>query len=155
MALLKLPQNTPFMTITNFNYEASYLPGVICNIVVKAHFGRSISQMHHGIYIMGCIWQPFWILQEKVGISFYFWIFRFINTQLALYSNIRCNPLNMPLTTQNTPTWQLQISPMTIINFNYEGSYLPGVICNIVVKADLGKSTQQIHHGIYIMECIW
>ena len=37
--------------------------------------GRSTSrspQMHHGIYIMGCIWQPFWILQEKVGISFYF-----------------------------------------------------------------------------------
>ena len=28
-------------------------------------------QMHHGIYIMGYIWQPFWILQ-KVGISFYF-----------------------------------------------------------------------------------
>ena len=25
-------------------------------------------QMHYGIYIMGCIWQPFWILQEKVGI---------------------------------------------------------------------------------------
>ena len=29
---------------------------------------------------------------------------------------------------------------MTITNFNYEGSYLPGVICNIVVKADLGRS---------------
>ena len=29
---------------------------------------------------------------------------------------------------------------MTIRNFNYEGSYLPGVICNIVVKADLGGS---------------
>ena len=29
------------MTITNFNYEASYLPGVICNIVVKADLGRS------------------------------------------------------------------------------------------------------------------
>ena len=28
---------------------------------------------------------------------------------------------------------------MTITNFNYEGSYLPGVICNIVVKADLGR----------------
>ena len=27
--------------------------------------------MCHGIYIMGCIWQPFWILQEKVGISPY------------------------------------------------------------------------------------
>ena len=23
-------------------------------------------------YIMGCIWQPYWILQEKVGIYFYF-----------------------------------------------------------------------------------
>ena len=40
--------------------------------------GRSTPQrkttiaMHHWIYIMGCIWQPFWILQEKVGISFYF-----------------------------------------------------------------------------------
>ena len=30
------------------------------------------SAMHHGIYIMGYIWQPFWILQEKVGICFYF-----------------------------------------------------------------------------------
>ena len=28
--------------------------------------GKSTPQMHHGIYIMGCIWQPFWILQEKV-----------------------------------------------------------------------------------------
>ena len=25
-------------------------------------------------------------------------------------------------------------------NFNYEGSNVPGVICNIVVKADLGRS---------------
>ena len=25
----------------NFNHEASYLPDVICNIVVQAHFGRS------------------------------------------------------------------------------------------------------------------
>ena len=36
---------------------------------------------------------------------------------------------------------------MTITNFNYEGSYLPGVICNIVVKADLG----QIYPTRYIM----
>ena len=35
------PQNTPHMTITNFNYEGSYLPGVICNIVLKADLGRS------------------------------------------------------------------------------------------------------------------
>ena len=51
------------MTITNFNYEGSYLPGLMCNIVVKADLGRSpgrsTPQMHHGIYVMGCIWQPF------------------------------------------------------------------------------------------------
>ena len=85
--------------------------------------------MHHGIYIMGCIWQPFWILQEKLGISCYFWIIRVVNSQLALYNHVICNPLH----TWNTPQ-------MTITTFNYEGSYLPGVICNIVVKADLGIS---------------
>ena len=51
------PQNTPHMRITNCNYENSYLPGVICNIVVKADLGRypgrCTPQMHHGIYIMG------------------------------------------------------------------------------------------------------
>ena len=72
----------------------------MCNIVVKADLGRSpgrsTPQMHHGIYIMGCIWQPFWILQEKVGISFYFGIIRVVNSQLALYSHVICNPLNTP-----------------------------------------------------------
>ena len=29
----------------NFNYEGSYLSGVICNIVFTAHFGRSTFQM--------------------------------------------------------------------------------------------------------------
>ena len=54
------------------HYEGSYLPGLICNIIVKADLGRSASrstpthpQMHHGIYIMEFIWQPFWILQER------------------------------------------------------------------------------------------
>ena len=105
--------------------------------------------MHHWIYIMGCIWQPFWNLQEKVGISFYFWIISIVNSQLALYSHVICNPPQNSLT---PPKWQ-------ITNFNYEGSYLPGLICHIVVKADLGRShgrsTPQIHHGIYIMGCIW
>ena len=123
--LLSTPQNTPQMTVTNFNYEGSYLPGVICNIVVKADLGRSPGrstpptplnwhlvvkngnftllltssgqewqladlppQMHHGIYIIGCIWQPFWILQENMGISFYFWTIRVVNSQLALYSHV-------------------------------------------------------------------
>ena len=98
---------------------------------------RSTPQMHHGIYIMGCIWQPFWILQEKVGISFYFWIIRVVNSQLALYSYVRCNPLGTPWHPLKHP-WNTP-PHMTIINFNYEGSYLPGVICHIV-KADLGRS---------------
>ena len=75
--------------------------------------------MHHGIYIMECIWLSFWILQKKVGISFYFWIFRLVNSQLALYSHVRCNPFDIswhPQSPQNTPH-------MTITNFNYEDSY--------------------------------
>ena len=31
----------------NFNHKVSYLPDVICNIVVKAHFGRASFQMQH------------------------------------------------------------------------------------------------------------
>ena len=58
--------------------------------------GRSSSQINHGIYIVGFIWQPFWILQEKLGISFFFWIIRFVNSQLALYSHVRCNPPSTP-----------------------------------------------------------
>ena len=34
--------------------------------------GLPPTPMHHKIDIMGCIWQPFWMLQEKVGISCYF-----------------------------------------------------------------------------------
>ena len=60
-------------------------------------------QMHHGIYIMGCIWQSFWILQEKLGISFFFWIIRFVNIQLELYSHVRCNPHWHSQHPQNTP----------------------------------------------------
>ena len=127
------------MTITNFNYEGSYLPGLICNIVVKANLGRSpcrsTPQNASGIYIMGCILQPFWILQEKVGISSHLWIIRIVLSQLALYSHVRCNP--------STPPDSPKHPQMTITNFNYEGSYLPGLICDIVVKADLGRSASR------------
>ena len=105
------PLKHPHMKITNFNYEGSYLPGFIYHIAVKADLGRSANrstpQMHYGIYIMGCIWQPFWILQEKVGISFYFWIIWVVNSQLAWYSHVRCNPhlhsQNMPKTPLKHP----------------------------------------------------
>ena len=91
-----------------------------------------LPQMHHGIYIMGCIWQPVLTLQKQVGISCYSWIIRLVNRLLALCSHVRCNPLNPPIPPKHRH--------MTITNFNYEGSYLPGVICHIVVKADLGRS---------------
>ena len=159
------------MTITDFNYVGSYLPGVICNIVVKADLGRSttpselriddlntatpnladeptlangplqwmknrcleycytklgrwtyfgqwtplvlqlviqngnftliltssgqewqLADLHldlladlppkciMGYILWDCVWQPFWIIQEKVGISFYFWIIRLVNS---------------------------------------------------------------------------
>ena len=35
---------TPHMIITNFNYEDSYLPHLICHIGVKAELGRSASR---------------------------------------------------------------------------------------------------------------
>ena len=63
----------PHMTITNFNYEGSYLPGVIHNIVVKADLGRSpgrctpTPQMHHGIYYYGIDLAAIWDSARKVG----------------------------------------------------------------------------------------
>ena len=52
---------------------------------------------------------------------------RVVNHQLALYSHVICNPSSTP---QKHPH-------MTITNVNYEGSYLPGGICNIVLKVIL------------------
>ena len=51
----------PHMTITNVNYENSYLPGLICNIVVKADLGRSPGRYTPTPKcIMGCIlWDVF------------------------------------------------------------------------------------------------
>ena len=68
---------------------------------------RSTSQMHEGIYIMGGIWKVFCILQEKVGISCYVSIIRVVNSQLAWYSHVRCNPLN----TQQHP-WNFPKTPV-------------------------------------------
>ena len=44
-----------------------------------------------------------------------------------------------PLGCPNTPEAPPKHCHTTITNFNYEGSYMSGVICNIVVKADLGR----------------
>ena len=87
---------------------------------IRAHLGRSpgwwTPQMHHGIYIMGCIWQPYCILQEKVGISYVF-LNNYGSKQSV--SIVQSCQIYSPLTSQtpmkhpqNTPTWQLQISTM-------------------------------------------
>ena len=52
----------------------------------------------------------------EVGISFYFWIIRLVNTQLALYSHARCNPINCHWHPWNTP----EQPHMTITNFTYD-----------------------------------
>ena len=92
--------------------------------------GRSTPKCLMGYILWDVFGSHFSILQEKVGISCYFGIIRVVNSQLALYSHVRCN----------TPPHPQNTHQMTITNFNYEGSYLPGVICNIVVKADLSRS---------------
>ena len=119
------PLNTPkTLPHDNYKFQLWGLIFVICHIVVKVDLGRSPDrctpthpQMHHGINIMECIWQPFWILQERVGISFYFWIMRVVNSQLALYSHVICNPLDTP---QNTPQ-------MTIRDIISDRWYLPWI----------------------------
>ena len=110
--------------------------------------------MHHGIYIMGCICQLFWILQEKVGISFYFWIIRLVNSHLALYSQVRCNPLNTPWHPWNTPhdnykfqLWQLHVSTMR--------AHICQVSYVILLLKLILVYLPPWHHGIYIMGCIW
>ena len=108
------PFHMPQITPKDFNSDNQYLTSLTCNMDVRVHIdtssGRSpppywhlvakngnfrfhISRstgrfnppkFHYGIYITGCIWQPFWILQEKVGIFFYFWIIWVVNSQSAL-----------------------------------------------------------------------
>ena len=60
----RLPKH-PYMTITNFNYEGSYLPGVICSIVIKADFGRSTPKLHHGIYIRDVLGSHFGFFKKR------------------------------------------------------------------------------------------
>ena len=108
------------------------------HLVVKNANWQIYCQMHHGIYIMGCFWWPFWILQEKVGISLYFWIIRLANSTVSICTVMSdvTPPLKLSWLPQNLPQ-------MTITNLNYEGSYLPGVICNIFVKGNIGRWTPQ------------
>ena len=60
---------------------------------------------------MGCMWQPFWILQEKMEISFYFWIIRVVNSHLALYSlsdvTLLTPPWHPPNDSKRLELWQV------------------------------------------------
>ena len=83
---------------------------------------------------MGCICQPFWILQEKVGIFFYFWIIWVVNSQLALLSHVRYNTPQHLQTPQNIPQ-------MRIKDFNCDNSYLPSLTCHMDVRVHIGRSS--------------
>ena len=104
--------------------------------------GRSTLDLLADLPSMQCImgyilWDVFdshfGFFKKKVGISFYFWIIRLVNSQLALYSHVRCNPLNTPRPL-NTPQ-------MTIRDFNSDSSYLPSLTCNMDVRVHIGRST--------------
>ena len=95
------------MTITNFNYENSYLPGVICNIVVKADLGRlpadvppppkCIMDMYYGIDLAAIL------DSARKGGNFFLFLNNSGSKQSALYSHVRCNPLNIPQTPLKHP----------------------------------------------------
>ena len=128
-------------------------------IVVKADHGTSTPQMHHWIYMMGCIWKPFWILQEKVGICFYFWMIRLVNSQVALYNHVRHNPVIPPQHPTKHPLKDPYMKIITSHSNNYKFQLWRLIFarcnhCDVVVKADIGRSTPQMHQGIYIMGCI-
>ena len=83
---------------TNFEYEGSYLPGVICNIVVKADFGRSPQNgswdIYYGIYLAAIL------DSSRKGGNFCLFLNNYVSKQsVSIYSHVRCNPLN----TLNTP----------------------------------------------------
>ena len=42
--MFNITMKHPQMTITNFNYEGSYVPGLTCNMVIRAVIGRSTPQ---------------------------------------------------------------------------------------------------------------
>ena len=88
---------TPHMTITNFNYEGSYVPGFICHIVVKVDLGWSVSRstphhpnaswdIYYGMYLAAILDSS-----RKGGNFLFFWIIRVVNSQLKLYSHVRWN----------------------------------------------------------------
>ena len=114
--------------------------------------GRSTPQMHHGIHIIQCIWQPCWIPEEKVGISCHLWIITVETVQLALYSHVRCNPFH---NTPNIPKTPMKYPPHDNYKFQLWGLIFASVICNIVVKANLGTWTPQTNPQTWQMNLLW
>ena len=78
--LVDLPLDLPadLSPITDIEWWRIEIHISTVRVHIDRSTGRSTPQktttiaIHHGIYNMGCIWQPFWILEEKVGISFLF-----------------------------------------------------------------------------------
>ena len=116
-------------------------------LVVKNGNWHIYSKICQQIYplkngnIVSILWDVFGnhlvVFKKMWTISYcYFWIILVVNSQLAWFSHVRCNPLDTHWHPQEPPKHPY----IRMANFNYEGSYLPAVICNIGVKADLGRS---------------
>ena len=97
----------------------------------------NFTARYHGMYIMGCIWQPLWILQEKVGILFMLNLGS--NQSVSTVECCQSNPLNIPNT---PPDGSNATTPlMTISDFTSESSYLPDLTCNMDVRVHISRST--------------
>ena len=84
------------------------------------------------MYIMGCIWQPLWILGEKVGICSYW--------------QIIVEPPQHPM------TWH----PKIVVTDSYESSYMTGLTCNVMLELIVADQMADIppHTVQGIMGCI-
>ena len=69
--------------------------------------------IYYGMYLAAML-DSSW----KGGISFYFWIIRVVNSQLALYSHVRCNPRWYP-NTPETPSKHPQVPEERWLAYDY------------------------------------
>ena len=82
----------------------------------------------------------------EVGVSLYFWIITFVNIQLALYSHVRCNPLD----TSETPLKHLHMimTNLTMRAHNFQVSFV--ILLLKLILADIPTNASWIiHYGMY------
>ena len=97
------PPKHPQMTITDFNYESSYLPSWICNIDVRVHIGRSTGRCTH---------PPTGISWPRMAISEFYCYSSYRKINWQIYA-----PQIQGYTVQE---WQFQISIFSYRQINWQ-----------------------------------